>query len=60
MLYEVLKQLASNSSKNKSFQLLTIINKKDDVEILSSAEDAQKIIDEDENGDYEIQMIIDE
>lgn len=40
--------------------MLTIINKKDDVEILSSAEDAQKIIDEDENGDYEIQMIIDE
>lgn len=37
--------IASNSSKNKSTQLLTIINKKDDVEILSSAEDAQKIID---------------
>ncbi|CAD8192263.1 unnamed protein product [Paramecium pentaurelia] len=52
--------LSSNSSKNKSTQLLTIINKKDDVEILSSAEDAQKIIDQDENGDYEIQMIIDE
>ncbi|CAD8083180.1 unnamed protein product [Paramecium sonneborni] len=51
---------SSTSSKNKSTQLLTIINKKDDVEILSSPEDAQKIIDEDENGDYEIQMIIDE
>ncbi|CAD8077172.1 unnamed protein product [Paramecium primaurelia] len=51
---------SSTSSKNKSTQLLTIINKKDDIEILSSPEDAQKIIDEDENGDYEIQMIIDE
>lgn len=53
--------VASTSSKNQtSSKLLSIFNKKDDFEILSNVEDAQKIIDLDEDGDFEIEMIIDE
>ncbi|KAM3138413.1 hypothetical protein pb186bvf_009499 [Paramecium bursaria] len=44
----------NGSSQKTPKQLLTIVNKKDDFEILSSVEDAEKIIEEDQNGDFEL------